>query len=209
MNSQKRVNPNYEGDSRLILKLFGDGIENGALLHRQLVRRAYNRLRNIEDAEDTVQDFYLDFSRRAGQEGYLTFELTKDLDINNQERFRRLAQGSFSRYLVDKYRRVSKIKKKVKLESQIGNKDGESAFLKLMVASEDYPETYAIRNEEDEILKDKVERLPEGKKEIITLHYDLGLKLREIAEKLDIPIGTVKSRLSESLESLRRMRRAG
>lgn len=42
---------------------------------------------------------------------------------------------------------------------------------------------------------------------IIALHYAAGLSLREVAEALDVPVGTAKSRLAAALEALRK--RAG
>jgi RNA polymerase sigma-70 factor, ECF subfamily len=42
---------------------------------------------------------------------------------------------------------------------------------------------------------------------VIALHYAAGLSLREVADALDIPVGTAKSRLAAALEALRR--RAG
>jgi len=42
---------------------------------------------------------------------------------------------------------------------------------------------------------------------VIALHYAGGLSLREVAEALDVPVGTAKSRLAAALEALRR--RAG
>lgn len=39
---------------------------------------------------------------------------------------------------------------------------------------------------------------------VIALHYAAGLSLREVAEALDVPVGTAKSRLAAALEALRR-----
>jgi RNA polymerase sigma-70 factor (ECF subfamily) len=39
---------------------------------------------------------------------------------------------------------------------------------------------------------------------VIALHYAAGLSLREVAEALDVPVGTAKSRLASALEALRR-----
>lgn len=42
---------------------------------------------------------------------------------------------------------------------------------------------------------------------VIALHYAAGLSLHEVAEALDVPVGTAKSRLAAALEALRK--RAG
>jgi RNA polymerase sigma-70 factor (ECF subfamily) len=47
-----------------------------------------------------------------------------------------------------------------------------------------------------------VERLPDFLREVVILAYYQGLKYREIAEILDIPVGTVKSRLHAALNKL-------
>jgi len=44
---------------------------------------------------------------------------------------------------------------------------------------------------------------------VVVLYYLHELSLEEVAEVLDIPLGTVKSRLSYGLESLRRQMRSG
>ena len=43
-----------------------------------------------------------------------------------------------------------------------------------------------------------VGHLPESLKEVLTLVYYQGLKYREAAEVLEIPVGTVKSRVSRA-----------
>lgn len=47
--------------------------------------------------------------------------------------------------------------------------------------------------------------LPEHQRLVIVLRYNQELSLNEIAETLDIPVGTVKSRLSLGLKTLRAM----
>lgn len=59
----------------------------------------------------------------------------------------------------------------------------------------------AIENEE--LLKE-INRLPLKAREIIILRFYVGLKLAEIAEILQIPLGTCKSRLNAALKSLRK-----
>jgi RNA polymerase sigma-70 factor (ECF subfamily) len=47
-----------------------------------------------------------------------------------------------------------------------------------------------------------VERLPDFLRQVVVLGYYQGLKYREIADILDIPLGTVKSRLHAALQKL-------
>ena len=51
-------------------------------------------------------------------------------------------------------------------------------------------------------VKAGVERLPDFLKQVLILAYYQGLKYREIADILDIPVGTVKSRLHAALVKL-------
>lgn len=46
-------------------------------------------------------------------------------------------------------------------------------------------------------------RLPEAQQEVVRLRFVDGLDLQEIAEALEVPLGTVKSRLHAALETLR------
>jgi len=48
-----------------------------------------------------------------------------------------------------------------------------------------------------------LDRLPPAAQIVVRLHYFDGMKLEEVAEALEIPIGTVKSRLAYGLSRLR------
>ncbi|MEM8952889.1 MAG: sigma-70 family RNA polymerase sigma factor [Verrucomicrobiota bacterium] len=52
-------------------------------------------------------------------------------------------------------------------------------------------------------LREGLERLPEGERELLRLHYQAGLSVVEIAEVEGIPAGTVKSRLYRAREHLK------
>ena len=49
--------------------------------------------------------------------------------------------------------------------------------------------------------------LPEAQREILLMRFVDGMSLREIAAALDVPLGTVKSRLHHALQALRNDRR--
>jgi RNA polymerase sigma factor (sigma-70 family) len=51
---------------------------------------------------------------------------------------------------------------------------------------------------------DAIRRLPDKQRSMVVLRYDLQLTDREIAETLDVPIGTVKSTLHRALTELRK-----
>lgn len=53
-------------------------------------------------------------------------------------------------------------------------------------------------------LKSLLERLPPGQREVLALGYFEGLSFSEIASQLDIPLGTVKSRVSAAMQTLRK-----
>lgn len=72
---------------------------------------------------------------------------------------------------------------------------------------EEAPELAEASGEADHLLSQRLQRLvaalPENARMVIILRYQEELELAEIAEILDIPINTVKSRLQRSLATLR------
>lgn len=62
-----------------------------------------------------------------------------------------------------------------------------------------------VASERADRLRAAVDALTADKQEILLLCYHEGLTHAEAAEVLDIPVGTLKSRLHAALESLRRM----
>ena len=58
--------------------------------------------------------------------------------------------------------------------------------------------------ERAELVREAILRLPEHYRAVVVLRHYEGLKFRQIAEVLDIPEGTVKSRMAEALSRLAR-----
>lgn len=65
-------------------------------------------------------------------------------------------------------------------------------------------EHFILQDERNNGLWSEINQMPAKSKEIIVLHYYAELKISEIAEILNIPIGTCKSRLNTALSQLRR-----
>lgn len=69
----------------------------------------------------------------------------------------------------------------------------------------DDPHNEAAGNEEAELVRRALMRLPEIYRTALVLRHYEGLKLNKIAEVLEIPEGTVNSRISEGLTRLTRL----
>jgi RNA polymerase sigma-70 factor, ECF subfamily len=64
------------------------------------------------------------------------------------------------------------------------------------------PLDFAQDEERRQMVRASVDRLPDFLKQTVILAYYQGLKYRDIADILDIPVGTVKSRLHAALSKL-------
>jgi RNA polymerase sigma-70 factor (ECF subfamily) len=91
----------------------------------------------------------------------------------------------------------------VSLEQRIEPQDGEAGgLLEMLETHGPGPLEQAAGQERRERIRASVDRLPEFLRQVLILAYYQGLKYREIAEILDIPVGTVKSRLHAALVKL-------
>jgi len=70
---------------------------------------------------------------------------------------------------------------------------------------EQAPDQIALRTEEYAELRTYLEKMPEAQQEILWLHFALGLRLTEIAQRLHKRDGAVRMLLSRSLKFLRAM----
>jgi RNA polymerase sigma-70 factor (ECF subfamily) len=81
--------------------------------------------------------------------------------------------------------------------------DGEPRPLfELVPAADCGPPDHADRAEQRELVRAAVDRLPDILKQVVLLAYFQGMKYRDIADVLYIPVGTVKSRLHAALTTL-------
>ncbi|MFV1958744.1 MAG: RNA polymerase sigma factor [Planctomycetota bacterium] len=68
----------------------------------------------------------------------------------------------------------------------------------------DDPEEATMRNERRRSVSEALDRLDEAHREVVVLHYVQGLRVREVADLLDRPEGSVKRMLSEARLRLKR-----
>ena len=73
----------------------------------------------------------------------------------------------------------------------------------LPAACED-PETAMVRKERGEIVMRSINALPESHREAVSLHYLMDRSYDEIAEVLQVPMGTLKVWLHRGRHGLRR-----
>src|SRR5436190_21582352 len=61
------------------------------------------------------------------------------------------------------------------------------------------PDQHAATREEAQVVRDALGQLPDMYRAVVILRHYHGLKLREVAEVLGVPDGTVNSRMAEAL----------
>ena len=79
---------------------------------------------------------------------------------------------------------------------------GSGSLVELLLSREPEPVSNLEREERREWIRDAVQSLPEQFRGAVVLVYYQGIKYREAAEVLGIPVGTVKSRLNAALHRL-------
>jgi RNA polymerase sigma-70 factor (ECF subfamily) len=158
---------------------------------RQLYSAAMRMTRNPSDAEDLVQETYLKAYR-----AYHTFEAGTNL------------KAWLYRILTNTY--INKYRKDSRRPSEVDLADVEDLYLYRRVGSEESAEV--SRTTEDRVLdglvesdiKAAVEALPETFRIPVLLADLEGFSYKQIAEILDIPIGTVMSRLHRGRKAMQK-----
>ena len=86
-------------------------------------------------------------------------------------------------------------------QAEFRHTDSEAAYLDIPIAST--PETEFLSGEETQRAAAAMNHIPLLQREVILLRYIHGLSLEEISQVLQVPVGTVKSRLSLGLKRLK------
>jgi len=83
--------------------------------------------------------------------------------------------------------------------------EGNTVVIEVNAADAVTPRDRLAQQEEAEFVRQALMRLPEIYRAVLVLRHYENLKLREIAEVLDVPEGTVNSRMAEALGQLTRL----
>lgn len=88
------------------------------------------------------------------------------------------------------------------LDAQIGNGDeGATTYADLIPADIPPPAETLVNNETRQAVRDIVAELPEGLRIVLVLCYFNGMAYKDIADVVQAPLGTVKSRLHTAVKA--------
>ena len=83
--------------------------------------------------------------------------------------------------------------------------DEDAPEIQLSAPESQQPENNAIRNRQIEAVRRAIDQLPDKLREVCVMRDIQELSYQEISELLDIPEGTVKSRLNSARIKLRKI----
>ncbi|MFM8570563.1 MAG: RNA polymerase sigma factor [Pirellula sp.] len=161
-------------------------------LMRRYERELYTFLRrflgNAQHAEDVFQGTFLSVHLRIDQ-----FESGK--------RFRPWLYAIASNKAIDFMRR-NKRHQMTSLDSTVQQSESEQAMASRLSSQGPSPDEIAMRSETNARVRQAVSQLSEPTQQLIQLAFYQGLKYADIAEILNIPVGTVKSRVFTAMRKL-------
>ena len=143
-----------------------------------------------------------DTAEEAFQGTFLQVHL-KCYQFDSSRRFRPWLYGIATNQAIDAQRR-NKRHRMISLDrtSFTDNDDRASSWAEKLVGDSPDPHATAAEEENGRWINESVAGLGETMQQVINLVYYQGLKYREAAEILGIPVGTVKSRLHVAIQRL-------
>ena len=136
-------------------------------------------------ADDIFQDAFLQLHLSAGQ-----FDVSK--------RFKPWFFTISANKARDYLRKTSR-RREVSYMAPVGGTDGEKSIVDLMAGDFDLPEDVAQLDEKKQQIQKCVASLPDTFREVLELVYFQRFAYKEASEILDLPLGTVKSRLHSAV----------
>jgi RNA polymerase sigma-70 factor (ECF subfamily) len=154
---------------------------------KQVYNFAYRLTGNYDDANDVAQEAFLRvynaINSFRGDASFSTwlFRITTNVFLDERKRARAHPHSSLDEY--------------VDLE--------ESSVSRQIEDTSPTPDLVTEGKERAEILQDAIQSLPEYQRAVVTLYHTQQKSYEEIAEIMDQPIGTVKSRLNRARLALK------
>lgn len=163
-------------------------------LIRRYERELFNYLRQYlgdpQQAEDAFQSTFLQVHLKCDQ-------------FDPERRFRPWLYAVATNQAIDSQRRRRR-ERMISLDQAAGSGDQASQLNELVDSPAELPGEDMERDEQRELVRRAVDALPEPLRQVLLLVYFRGLKYREAAEALGVPVGTVKSRLHAAIRKLER-----
>lgn len=182
-------------DAELLIRYreTGDTKVFAQLVHRY-ERELYNYLRRYLGDPEMAQD--------AFQTTFLQVHL-KCEQFQEGRKFRPWLYSIATNQAIDLGRR-NKRHRMISLNRVGASNDGDELgrLLDLLESKEESPQRRLDVTERRQWVRRQLEQLPESLKGVVILVYYQGLKYREAAEVLSIPVGTVKSRMHAAILKL-------
>lgn len=94
-----------------------------------------------------------------------------------------------------------KKKNTLSIDSAFAGDDGDDMYMDLKSEALD-PEELAIKLQKEKVMRDVVQKLKPRYRQLIEMRYFQQLAYEEIAEQLDLPLGTVKAQLFRARDLL-------
>ncbi len=181
---KKRIKQVLKGDQ----DAFAELVE---LYKDKVFQICYRMLGNRHEAEDIAQEAFL----RA----YVNIE-----SFNQNRKFSTWLFRIATNLCID---RIRKKKPDYFLDAEVAGTEGLTMYSQV-AADVQLPEDEVENMELQETIQEEISKLPEKYRSVIVLKYIEELPLQEISDILDLPLGTVKTRVHRGREALRKQLRS-
>lgn len=162
-----------------------------SLVHRY-ERELFSYLRRYLGSAEMAEDVF--------QSTFLQIHLKKE-HFEAGRRFRPWLYTIATNQAIDAQRR-NRRHRMVSLDHRTGDEGDVGSLVEMLSGVETTADAKMEEEEAREWVRGAVEELPDALKSALLLVYNQGLKYREAADVLGIPVGTVKSRLHAALHKL-------
>jgi RNA polymerase sigma-70 factor (ECF subfamily) len=182
------ASPGRVGDDGAVLERIARG-EDPALaeLYDRYAQVLYTLgmriLRSVQESEDIVQEVFIQVWKKAD-----SYDAQK---------------GTVYTWLVTMMRNRAIDRLRSKGYKHAAQHVDPSVVVLFADAPSSNPHSHAVRSENQNVVLGTLKQLSVDQQQVLALAYYEGFSQSEIAKKLNIPLGTVKSRMRHALQSMR------